>query len=198
MALIEVYETTYKDIYLHQAIKLTSDMKELFWDSIEGGFYFYGNDGEKLITRPKEIYDGAIPSGNSVAALALQKLADITDDRSLSKIAEGLLGHFAGEVSRYAAGYTYFMMAVDYYLADHTKIVIVGDVNAVDTRAMLDVISSCFLPTASIRFYDRNSQDTGEYKEIANKATAYICKNFVCQPPVTDVEKLRAMLKVDQ
>jgi uncharacterized protein YyaL (SSP411 family) len=196
MALIEVYEATCKEIYLQQAVTLASDMRELFGDSTEGGFYFYGNDGEELITRPKEIYDGAIPSGNSVAALALQKLADITDDRSFSEIAEQLLRHFAGEVSRYAAGYTYFMMAVDYYLTDHVKIVIVGDREAADTKTMLAVINSCFLPTVAIRFYDRHSQENGEYKEIDNKATAYVCKNFACQPPVTDVAKLRNLLAV--
>lgn len=198
MALIEVYEATYKDIYLQQAVKLANDMRELFGDSAEGGFYFYGNDGEKLITRPKEIYDGAIPSGNSVAALALQKLADMTDDRSFRDIAERLLGHFAGEVSRYAAGYTYFMMAVDYYLTDNTKIVIVGDAEALDLKAMLDVINSCFLPTAAIRFYDKHSQENSEYKEIDHKATAYVCKNFACQPPITDVEKLRNLLAMEK
>jgi uncharacterized protein YyaL (SSP411 family) len=198
MALIEVYEATYKDIYLQQAVKLANDMKELFGDSAEGGFYFYGNDGEKLITRPKEIYDGAIPSGNSVAALALQKLADMTDDRSFRDIAERLLGHFVGEVSRYAAGYTYFMMAVDYYLTDNTKIVIVGDAEAFDLKAMLDVINSYFLPTAAIRFYDKHSQENSEYKEIDRKATAYVCKNFACQSPITDVEKLRNLLAMEK
>jgi uncharacterized protein YyaL (SSP411 family) len=198
MALIELYEATYKDIYLQQAVKLANDMKELFGDNAEGGFYFYGNDGEKLITRPKEIYDGAIPSGNSVAALALQKLADMTDDRSFRDIAERLLGHFAGEVSRYAAGYTYFMMAVDYYLTDNTKIVIVGDAEAFDLKAMLDVINSYFLPTAAIRFYDKHSQENSEYKEIDHKATAYVCKNFACQPPITDVEKLRNLLAMEK
>jgi uncharacterized protein YyaL (SSP411 family) len=198
MALIEVYEATYKDIYLQQAVKLANDMEELFGDSAEGGFYFYGNDGEKLITRPKEIYDGAIPSGNSVAALVLQKLADMTDDRSFRDIAERLLGHFAGEVSRYAAGYTYFMMAVDYYLTDNTKIVIVGDAEAFDLKAMLDVINSYFLPTAAIRFYDKHSQENSEYKEIDHKATAYVCKNFACQPPITDVEKLGNLLAMEK
>ncbi|MDF2615335.1 MAG: hypothetical protein K0S71_3121 [Clostridia bacterium] len=194
MALIEAYETTCNDYYLQQAVILAKDMGELFGDRTEGGFYFYGNDGEELIARPKEIYDGAIPSGNSVAALALQKLADMTEDRSFSDTAERLLGHFAGEVSRYAAGYTFFMMAVDYYLADNTKIVIVGDKEAADTKAMFDVINSYFLPSAAIRFYNKHSQENMEYKEMDHKATAYICKNFACQPPITNAEKLRNLL----
>lgn len=194
MALIEVYETTCKDIYLQQAVTLAGDMRELFGDRNEGGFYFYGNDGEELIARPKEIYDGAIPSGNSVAALALQKLADITDDRSFSKLAEQLLEHFAGEVSRYAAGYTYFMMAVDYYVAENLKIVIAGEREAPDTKAMLAMIHSCFLPSAVIRFYDQHSQENSEYKAVDHKAAAYVCKNFACLPPVTDLAKLRNLL----
>ncbi|EIW20004.1 MULTISPECIES: thioredoxin domain-containing protein [Pelosinus] len=194
MALIEVYEATCNNQYLHRAVTLAKDMEALFGDNTEGGFYFYGNDGEELIVRPKEIYDGAIPSGNSVAALALQKLGDITDDRGFSDIAERLLSSFAGEVSRYAAGYTYFMMAVDYYVADNTKIIIAGDKEAADTKAMLDVINSCFLPSSAIRFYDRHSQENVEYKEIDHKATAYICRNFACQPPITDAEKLCNLL----
>lgn len=194
MALIEVYETTCKEVYLQQAITLAGDMRELFGDHNEGGFYFYGNDGEELIARPKEIYDGAIPSGNSVAALALQKLADITDNRSFSKLAEQLLEHFAGEVSRYAAGYTYFMMAVDYYVAKKLKIVIAGEREDPDTKAMLAMIHSCFLPSTVIRFYDQHSQENSEYKAVDHKTTAYVCKNFACLPPVTDLAKLRDLL----
>lgn len=194
MALIEVYEATFKDIYLEQAVQLADAIKELFEDEEEGGFYFYGNDGEKLITRPKEIYDGAIPSGNSVAALALQKLADLTDSRSFHTTAKRLFSYFAGEVKRYPAAYTYFMMAADYYLAGHTRIVLVGDIDAPDSQAMLQAISRHFLPATVIRLYDKNSQAHNGYRAIDNKTTAYICKEFTCQSPVTTVEELCEIL----
>ncbi|GMA97774.1 thioredoxin domain-containing protein [Pelosinus sp. IPA-1] len=194
LALLETYQTTYKDTYLQRAIKIADDMKALFGDEKKGGFFFYGVDGEELITRPKEIYDGAIPSGNSVAALALQKLADITENEDVRKMAEKLLDSFAGEVSRYAAGYTYFMMAVDYYLAEKIKVVIVGDKDLPDTKAMLQAMNHVFLPTATVRFYDIYSQNTSNYKGTEGRATAYLCKGVACQPPITDVEIFRTKL----
>ena len=195
MALIETYETAFAPKYLAQAVKLAEDMKELFWDDQQGGFYFYGVDGEELIARPKELYDGAIPSGNSVITLALQKLADLTDNEDWRKMAERQLGFFAGEATKYAAGYTYFMMALDYYLADKTKIVIIGSIHDADTQALLQAIHSCFLPETMVIFYDFNEKLPNEYKVVEGKATAYICKNFACLPPITEVEKLVYILK---
>jgi len=195
MALIETYETTFAQRYLDQAVKLAEDMKKLFWDAKQGGFYFSGVDGEELIARPKELYDGAIPSGNSVTTLALQKLADLTGNEKWGKMAERQLHFFADEAARYAAGYTYFMMALDYYIADKTKVVIVGSVNDADTQAMLQVVLNHFLPEALVNFYDSSKELQDEYKVVDGKATAYICKNFACQPPITDTEKLAHMLE---
>ena len=171
-------------------------MKELFWDARQGGFYFYGIDGEALIARPKELYDGAIPSGNSVATLALQKLADLTDDNGWGEMAERQLHFFAGEAAKYAAGYTYFMMALDYYLADKTKVVIIGSMNANDTKALIRVVGNYFLPEMMVKFYDSGEEFQDEYKVIDGKATAYVCTNFACKPPITVGEKLAQMLKM--
>lgn len=195
MALIDIYEATFKSNYLDQAVKLAEDMQRLFWDVEYGGFYFYGNDGEKLITRPKELYDGAIPSGNSVAALALQKLSELTGKDHWGKIAEEQFKFFVGEAERYAAGYTYFMMALDYYFVEKVKVVVVGSIDAVDTQAMLHILQKSFLPEVVVKFYDSDEESSGEYKAIDRKATAYICKNFACQPPITDIEKLANELK---
>jgi len=186
MALVETYQATLELKYLEQAAQLTRDMKELFWDKEQGGFYFYGADGEGLITRPKELYDGAIPSGNSVAALALQKLADLTGDSELSKLAKQQLQFFSGEATKYPAGYTYFMMALDYYFAEKIKVIVVGSFAAVDTQAMLQMLQQSFLPAAGIVFYDSNGENVAEYKAVNGKATAYICKNYTCLPPITD------------
>ncbi|WP_378956132.1 thioredoxin domain-containing protein [Pelosinus sp. sgz500959] len=190
MAVIDLYEATFQSNYLEQAVKLAENMEKLFWDAKQGGFYFYGNDGEKLITRPKELYDGAIPSGNSVAALALQKLADLTHDEHLAKIGKEQLEFFVGEAAQYAAGYTYFMMALDYYLVGKIEVVIVGAKDAIDTQNMLQVMKKSFLPAGVVHFYESDGERQDEYKIIDGKATAYLCKSFACQPPITDMEKL--------
>jgi len=187
LALIEVYEATFVSKYLEQAVKIAADMKGLFWDAEEGGFYFYGIDGEELITRPKELYDGAIPSGNSVAALALQKLADLTGDSKLGVIAELQLHFCAQEAFLYPAAYTFFMMAIDYYIADRTKVVIVG-VEDSSRQAMLEVINKNFLPNVVTRVFDSKEGENKDYKSIEDKTTAYICRNFNCQAPITDIQ----------
>lgn len=198
MALIEVYEATFVSTYLDQAVKLTEDMNKLFWDREQGGFYFYGADSEQLITRPKELYDGAIPSGNSVATLALQKLADLTGNADLREIVEQQLQFFAGDAQKYPAGYTYFMMAIDYYFAEKTKIAIVGSVDDSDTQAMLNIAHNSFLPEAVVSFHSPSGQNYDEYKAVDGKSTAYICSNFACQPPITDIDKLTMMLKGEE
>jgi len=195
MALIEVYEATFTSKYLEQAVKLAEDMKELFWDRQQGGFYFYGADGEQLITRPKELYDGAIPSGNSVATLALQKLADITGDAHLMKMVEQQLQFFAGEVQRYAAGHTYFMMAIDYYFTERTDIAIVGYADDANTQAMLDVVQNNFLPEVVVSFHSPSEQNHDEYKTIDGKPTAYICKKYTCQPPITSIDEFTSAIQ---
>ncbi|MBP2625784.1 MAG: glycoside hydrolase family 76 [Firmicutes bacterium] len=196
IALIEVYQATFRPEYLDQAVKLVGDMKRLFWDAEQGGFYFYGNDGEQLITRPKELYDGAIPSGNSVATLALQKLADLTGDNQLREMAERQLQFFIGEASRYAAGYTYFMMAIDYYLAKKIKVAIVGSVDSPDTQIMLQRVQNGFLPAVVLNFYSKEDQNKEGYEMVDGKTTAYVCENFACLPPVTDIEQFTEILKV--
>jgi len=194
-ALLETYEATSKAKYLTKAVKLAEDMKNLFWDAEQGGFYFYGSDGEQLITRPKELYDGAIPSGNSVAALALQKLAEFTGEPSFSKMAEGQLQFFAGQAGQYAAGYTYLMMAIDYYFAQKSKVVIVGSVGSADTQAMVGVVHTPFLPDVVTEIYNLHEEKKSEYKAVDGKTTAYVCANFACQPPITDIKELASILK---
>lgn len=84
---MELYEVTLKPQYLKRALLLLDEMKDLFWDRERGGFFFYGRDSEQLIARPKEVYDGAVPSGNSVAALNIIRLARMTGREDLPDLA---------------------------------------------------------------------------------------------------------------
>ncbi|MPM67606.1 hypothetical protein SDC9_114530 [bioreactor metagenome] len=86
--LIELYESTFQAEYLKEAVKLNKDMMSLFLDKEHGGFYLYGEDAEELILRPKEIYDGALPSGNSIAIFNMAKIANILEDMICQKIQE--------------------------------------------------------------------------------------------------------------
>ena len=116
--LIELYEATFEARWLSEALELTGSMIELFGDSDDekGGFFFTGSDAEKLIVRTKEIYDGAVPSGNSVAALCLLRLGRMTGRTDLESAADALLKEFSGPFSGSAAAYTQMLIALDFAL----------------------------------------------------------------------------------
>jgi len=108
--LLDLYEAVFDIRYLEEALRLNREMLELFWDETHGGCFFTPHDGEALIVRDKEIYDGAVPSGNSVAALNLLRLSRMTGDVSLEQQAERILQAFSGLVGDYPMAYTSFSM----------------------------------------------------------------------------------------
>lgn len=114
--LIELYEATTEVSYLEEATALNRVMIELFWDETHGGFFYSGKENEALIRRSKEIYDGATPSSNSVAALNLIRLGGITGDASLQKMAEQLAAAFSKRIKAYPSAYTQFLTALDFMI----------------------------------------------------------------------------------
>lgn len=120
-ALVEVYEASTDAAYLAKAEALYSDVKQLFWDDTNGGYFFYGSDAEKLISRPKEIYDGAIPSGNSVACWAVQRLGTLTQDEAMLAIANRLLQSFAAAINHYPAAHTFALLGLQCSLTQRNK-----------------------------------------------------------------------------
>ncbi len=201
--LIEMYQVTYKPYYLKQAIKMQNQMTAFLWDN-DGGFYLYGKDSEQLITRPKELYDGAIPSGNSVAALNLLRLARITGNTAFEQQAEQQLKAFGSIVKQNAASYTFFLIAVMFATQPTKEIVINGERCNRETHEMIQALHSKFLPnTVSVLYSD--DLEGGEIanivpsvkaqKAVDDKTTAYICENFSCQSPVTDMKQFEQMLQ---
>ncbi|HWR41803.1 thioredoxin domain-containing protein [Sporomusa sp.] len=200
--LLEVYETTFAPKYLRQAIALSKDLKQLFWDMENGGFYFTGNDGEELLLRQKEIYDGAIPSGNSVAALVLLKLGRLTENAEYTAMVEDMFKYFSAEISHYPRAYTYFLLALDYYLTPPSHIVIAGEKEDPNVQAMLALAGQSFMPETTVIYNNPVYQaDNWELVPVAagqgaisGRATGYICENFTCQRPVQTVEEFKQVL----
>ena len=133
--LIELYETTFELRYLREAVQLNAEMLRLFGDEEKGGLFFYGSDAEQLLTRPKEIYDGAMPSGNGAAALNMLRLSRLTYDAKLSQAADEQLQAFAGAVSQYPPGHALTLAALDFAYGEASEIVIAGDPAKPETRA---------------------------------------------------------------
>ena len=201
--LLELFESGGKAEHLEQALRLTGIMIESFRDTENGGFYFTSDDAEQLISRMKEVYDGAVPSGNSVAAYNLLRLGKITCDQKLIEEGTAVIEAFGETVKQNPAGFSMMMTALDFALGPVREIVITGDAEDNLTRQMAGLINSRFLPrTVLIRIDETYNTDklkqiipfTETRISIGGLTTAYVCENFQCQAPVNDVEELKALL----
>ena len=201
--LIELYQATFRAEYLRFALELNKDMLKYFRDEENGGLYLYGSDSEELILRPKDVYDGATPSGNSVAALNLLRLSRLTGESELEDMAYEQLKAFGGMLEGYPMGYTHMLMALLFVNGKAGEIVLVGDRAEVGAKRMLQLINKSFLPFTVLVFKDAEAVEAdiagiAPYTEgqvmIGDKATAYICENFSCRAPVTDLDEFKALV----
>ncbi len=201
--LIELYESTFDANYLKSAIDLNSSLIKHFWDNKGGGFYFTADDSESLIVRQKEIYDGATPSGNSVAMLNLLRLGRITANPDLEEKASKIGHAFSNMVRQFPGVFTQLMVALDFALGPSYEVVIVGNSQSEDTKAMLNAIGRQFVPNKVVllRPTEKESPDitriagfTKNQSSLGSKATAYVCLNYVCNLPTTDINKMIELL----
>ena len=197
--LIDLYQATFKARYLQEALVLTDDMLRLFWDDKEGGLYFTGSDGEELIARMKDAYDGAIPSGNSVAALNLLRLGRMTMRQELEKQAEQAMESFGTTISRSHTAFSQLLIALDFALGPSQEIVIAGNLAEKDTKQMLRTVQSPFHPRKVLILHPEGVAGKAieeivpfvkHQNKINGMATAYVCENFTCKSPTTDISKL--------
>ena len=201
--LLELYETTFDVDYLKNALKLNKYLLRHFWDDKNGGFFFASDDSEDLLIRQKEIYDGAIPSGNSIAMLNLLRLGRVTADSDFDQKASGLSRAFSGNVRKSPSAYTQLMVAVDFALGPSYEVVIAGDQQAVDTEKMLQAIRRKFIPNKIVIFLPTGSDLSGisgispftKYQPtIDGKTTAYVCVDYKCKLPTTNINMMLSLL----
>ncbi|MCZ7397167.1 MAG: thioredoxin domain-containing protein [Candidatus Methanoperedens sp.] len=198
--LIELYEATFKVQYLQVALELTDHIIKHFHDNESGGFFFTSDDAEELIYHKKEIYDGAVPSGNSAAMMNLLRLGKITANPEFEKKAEEVGRAFSSIVSQMPSAYTQLMSAIDFALGPTSEVVIAGDPKARDTKAMLSVLRREFIPNKIVILRDMKSEieNLAEFIRLLpyakDKATAYVCRNYSCKLPTNDTEKMLELL----
>lgn len=199
--LTELYETTYKPEYLQKALNLNEDMLKLFQDEKKGGLYQYGSDGEQLITRPKEVYDGAIPSGNSVATLNFLRLARLTGRSELEEIAQNQFRTFGRILEQAPRGYSFMLTALLFARSKAREIIVVSGPDQKETDAMLGIIKEAFMPFTVSALYSDERLDIRKvipfiknYTPVDGKATAYVCESFACSYPVTNTNEFRKIL----
>lgn len=199
--LLELYESTYKPEYLKLAIRFNDDMLKLFWDEKEGGLFLYGSDAEELVMRPKELYDGAIPSGNSVAAHNLIALARLSGESRLEEYASRQFEVFNSEAALAPHAHAFYMSALLAARNKSKEVIITGDFDTKATQDMLQIVRRNINPWVHTLVYtDKQKELSGiiphitHYKAIEGASTAYICENFSCQSPVTDLSEFERNL----
>jgi len=206
--LLELYRATFQVVYLSRAIDLTHKVRDLFWDQEHGGFFFYGSDSELLIARTKEIYDGAMPSGNSVMTLNLLQLSAITGDSELDELAAQQVTAFAGIAAEYPRGYAYFMTALLFAGGPTSEIVITGQKDDPQVAEMLSLVQQHYAPGIVLIYRpegDGTGPDSGQLEKLApftqeqrtidGRATAYVCQDRACRAPVTEKTALLNLLQ---
>ena len=200
--LLLLHEATFEGRWLREAIDLGRDMVDLFWDEAAGQFYDTGIDHEELVVRPRDIQDNATPSGSSMAADVLLRLAIITGDGELERRAVTSMRSTMTLMSQYPMGAGHWLSALDFYLATVKEIAVIGD----ETDGARDLAAEAFrhyLPNrVLVGLVDDDNHGTGELPllkdrgKIHDRATAYVCRNYTCDLPVNEPQALARQLAV--
>ena len=196
--LIELYEAGFNERFLLASVDLTKKMIAEFWDEDSLGFFFSKKSSDPAVPRIKQTYDGAVPSGNAVAALNLLRLSILSGEISFADYGRKTLQAFSEETKNIPLGHTFMLAVFDFDLGPSFNIVLVGEPSNQDTIKMLNAIRKNYLPNLTIKVVNPEStisQIPGMgYEKIDGRTTAYVCKDQTCMPPTNDVEKMLSYL----
>jgi uncharacterized protein len=199
-ALIDVYEATFERRWLDAARELADDMVRLFWDDQLEGFYDTGHDHERLVVRPRNLYDNAVPCGTSVAIETLLRLAALTGEGAYETRALTALRPLADLLGRHPTAFGRFLCALDFHLGPKVEVAIVspggrGEPLAAEVfgrflpnRVVAGMVAGDALAAAGVPLLEGRAM-------IDGKTTAYVCRNYACELPVTDPTALARQLE---
>ncbi len=193
--LLELYETSFNPSYLTEAINQNSIVIKHFWDDKSGGFFFTPDDGEELLVREKPVYDGSIPSGNSVSMLNLIKIAKLTSKANLEKKADDLMKNFAKQINRIPSAFSFILTSLDFAIGPSFEIILVTKKEDKEISKFIEKINEQYIPNKVVILKHeeddtlvKNIEILKDYKMINNQVTAYVCKDYVCKQPTNDPE----------
>ncbi len=196
--LIELYEAGFDEKYLEVSIELTKTMINQFWDEKTSGFFFTASTDDDSVPRLKQIYDGAAPSGNSVAMHNLLRLSRLTGDVYFETYATKLLKAFSEEVKNQPLGHTFLLAGLEFALGPSFNVVLVGDPADKVIVAMLAALRKPYLPNLTVTMWTpekAKSNPTLIYEKLQHKPTAYVCRDQTCMPPTNKIDKMLELLK---
>jgi uncharacterized protein YyaL (SSP411 family) len=193
---LELYQATLDQKHLEFSLSLADALLAKFYDREDGGFWQSAAGADDLILRIKEDYDGAEPSGNSVAIYSLLKLAAIADRKDFKDAAEKSLRLFSERLQRFPQAVPYMLMALDFSLEEPRRVVLAGDAASPAAKVLLHAAHSVYQPNKVVL------DTTGPVESFArtlpvkdNRPTIYLCTGTACQPPTHDAEKVKELLK---
>jgi len=197
--LLNLYEATFDRRWLNEAVALTEGSIEFYYDQANGGFFFTASDAEKLVARTKSPNDSAIPSGNSVHALNLLRLAVLLDRKDYRAKAEATFRCFARQVVQSPYSFERHLCALDFYHDRVKEIAIIGDPASPDTAALIRVVYGLYLPNKVVTFAPDKREDEGlpllmGKGRKGGESTAYVCERYTCKSPSTTPQDLARQL----
>ncbi len=189
--LVSLYEATFDPAWIREAARLAGEMADRFWDPVAGGFFFTAQDHETLIHRPKEFWDNATPSGNSVAALALLRLGTLMGEERWRGYAEAIFEINAGTIARHPAAFGYLLGALDFNLGPVREIAVAGDPEEASARGMLREIFGRYLPNKVVACGAPGEVALLEGRPgMPGAATAWVCEGSTCLEPAATAQEL--------
>ena len=201
--LLDLYEASLDFTWLQKAVDLTTSELELFWDHEHGGFFDTSGKDSSILTRLKEQYDGAEPTGNSVAAMNLLRLSEMTDNREWRTKAGQTISVFAGSLEAQPVVMPQMVAALDFSINKPKQIIIAGRHEDAETKKLLKEVFGRYLPNKIILFADGAVQQKklaaylpflATLSMVNGKPTAYICQDYVCQLPTSDLAIVAKLL----
>ncbi len=198
LAALAVYELTFDDRWLARARDLGASMTRWFWDDAEAVFFDTASDHETLITRPRDVYDNATPSGTSLAVDLLLRLAELFDDREARDRATKVANSLAPAVARYPLAFGHMLGCVDMLVNGAVELALVGDPASDAFRDLERIAADRYVPSLVVAGGAANG--AGEVTLlrdrdlIGGRATAYVCRNYACELPATDASTLGRQL----
>jgi uncharacterized protein YyaL (SSP411 family) len=199
-ACLTLYSTTGEIGWFREAVALGQALVDLFHDADRGGFYQTGTDDDPLVLRPKDLYDNAVPSGNSAAADVLQRLALLTGDQEWERIGVSAIRLVRDALGRAPTAFGHALVALDLYLGPSREVAIIGGLEHPGTRALMnEVLRERFLPNVVLACAPEGSVLEGpalleNRAQVDGAPTAYVCEHFSCRLPVTRPEDLAKQL----
>lgn len=197
--LLDLYEASYEQKYLETANKLAGSMIRIFYDEEKGGFFDISGNDKSLIIKTKDDFDGVEPTGNSIAILDLLRLAQYTDNKDYHTKAKNSLEFFSGDMSKHPSGMPQMLSTLYFYLYKPKQIIITGDVNNPETKALIAEVNKRYIP-GKIHIIASKINDSALIPYLdgiivdKNVPMAYVCENYSCKLPTNNPVQLSKLL----